>query len=191
MDCRLRPCGDGVSTEFLSLFTNHRDRHLAITESSADQPIGQSAKNQCFFRAGRGSAMKGSVMKTNNAVLKASFMLWSVALLLLSNSRGQSSGIRQADAALKKTATATSAGKIVRNNIGMQLVYVPAGSFMMGSTNAEVQEVYAQTQRDGEQSQPVQGLRTMSSGTDKLERCTGIHPQNERDERRLHLQLTQ
>src|ERR1043166_4047941 len=92
MDCRLRPCGDGVSTEFLSLFTNHRDRHLAITESSADQPIGQSAKNQCFFRAGRGSAMKGSVMKTNNAVLKASFML--------------------------------------------------------GSTNAEVQEVYAQAQRD-------------------------------------------
>ncbi|HEY6127118.1 MAG TPA: formylglycine-generating enzyme family protein [Candidatus Acidoferrum sp.] len=87
-------------------------------------------------------------MKTNNAVLKASFMLWSVALLLLSNSRGQSSGIRQADAALKKTATATSAGKIVRNNIGMQLVYVPAGSFMMGSTNAEVQEVYAQAQRD-------------------------------------------
>lgn len=87
-------------------------------------------------------------MKTNNAVLPALFVLWSVALLLLANSQGQSTGISPADAAVKKTATAPSAGKIVRNSIGMQLVYVPAGSFMMGSTDADVQEVYAQAQRD-------------------------------------------
>jgi formylglycine-generating enzyme required for sulfatase activity len=87
-------------------------------------------------------------MKTNNAVLPALFVSWSVALLLLAHLQGQSTGIRQADAAVKKTATTPNAGKVVSNSIGMQLVSVPAGSFMMGSTDADVQEVYAQAQRD-------------------------------------------
>jgi formylglycine-generating enzyme len=38
-------------------------------------------------------------------------------------------------------------GVVVRNQIGMELVYVPAGTFMMGSTDAEVQRRIEQEKR--------------------------------------------
>lgn len=87
-------------------------------------------------------------MKANHSVLPTLFVLCFVALLLIANAHGQGAGGHQRDAAVRKKATTPRAGEIVTNRIGMQLVYVPAGSFKMGSTDAEVQEVYAQAQRD-------------------------------------------
>ena len=47
-----------------------------------------------------------------------------------------------------RTASVPRAGAIVRNQMGMEFAYIPAGTFMMGSTDAEVQAAYEQAQRD-------------------------------------------
>src|SRR5207248_2251533 len=49
--------------------------------------------------------------------------------------------------ATNTTNTVTSrpkAGAIVRNQMGMELAYIPAGTFLMGSTDADVQRAYEQ-----------------------------------------------
>jgi formylglycine-generating enzyme required for sulfatase activity len=49
-----------------------------------------------------------------------------------------------------QTPSLPSEVKVVRNKMGMEFVFVPAGKFMMGSTDAEVQRAFEQEQRDYE-----------------------------------------
>jgi formylglycine-generating enzyme required for sulfatase activity len=44
--------------------------------------------------------------------------------------------------------TAPKTGTVVKNQMGMEFAYVPPGSFLMGSTQAEVQAVYEAAKRD-------------------------------------------
>jgi formylglycine-generating enzyme required for sulfatase activity len=78
--------------------------------------------------------MKGTTMKTNS-VLRLIFVTFVTASMLLTISYGQRrSGVRRTNAPpATSTAGVPRAGKVIKNRIGMGFVYVPAGSFMMGS----------------------------------------------------------
>lgn len=84
-----------------------------------------------------------------NISLPLPFVACSItSLLLVSTAQGQRSNDRGTDAQAKGIADGQRAGAVFRNPVGMELVYVPAGSFMMGSTDAEVQTAYHQAQID-------------------------------------------
>jgi formylglycine-generating enzyme required for sulfatase activity len=91
--------------------------------------------------------------------------LLAAALMLLAISCKQQTsnvGITSAKPSARTTPTVTSTPsatptpslpgevKVVRNKMGMEFVFVPAGKFMMGSTDAEVQRAFEQEQRDYE-----------------------------------------
>jgi len=76
----------------------------------------------------------------------------AIFLLLISlvevNADAQTSGDKGTGAPAKKPATEQRGGAVIKNPMGMEFVYVPAGSFMMGSTDAAVQTAYKQAQID-------------------------------------------
>jgi formylglycine-generating enzyme required for sulfatase activity len=71
--------------------------------------------------------MKGTTMKTIFALRLT--LVSIVVTLLLTMGYGQ------------------RVGKVIRTRIGMEFVYVPAGTFMMGSSDADVQAVYENYKR--------------------------------------------
>jgi formylglycine-generating enzyme required for sulfatase activity len=90
--------------------------------------------------------MKGTTMKTNS-ILRLTFVTFVIASMLLATSCGQ----RTSNVGSTSTTPAPKPGTVVRNKMGMELVYVPAGSFMMGSENGESNEkpVHQVTIREG------------------------------------------
>jgi formylglycine-generating enzyme required for sulfatase activity len=80
--------------------------------------------------------MKGTTMKMNST-LRLSFLIFVIALMLLATSCKQQTG----------NGGSTSV-TTVRNKMGMELVSVPAGSFMMGSSEEDAQRAFEQAQRE-------------------------------------------
>ena len=95
-------------------------------------------------------------MKTNS-ILRLNFVAFVITSMLLATSCKQQTGNFGSASATPaaapsaplttKTAISPSAGTIVRNQMGMELVYVPAGTFMMGSTDAEAQAAVEEAKR--------------------------------------------
>jgi formylglycine-generating enzyme required for sulfatase activity len=84
-----------------------------------------------------------------NITLPLPFIAFSItSLLLFSTADGQRSGIKSVDAPGKSAASEQRGGTVIKNPMGMEFVYVPAGNFMMGSADAAVQTAYKQAQID-------------------------------------------
>ena len=50
--------------------------------------------------------------------------------------------------AANNSSSAVKAGAVKRNSIGMDLVYIPAGDFLMGSTKAEIDQAWNECKKD-------------------------------------------
>lgn len=83
-----------------------------------------------------------------NITLSLSFSAFFITSLLLSSTaEGQRSGI-SLDAPATSAASEQRGGTVIKNQVEMEFVYVPAGNFMMGSTDAAVHAAYKQAQID-------------------------------------------
>ena len=84
-----------------------------------------------------------------NFTLPLFFSAFSLpSLLLFSTADGQRSGIKSVDPWAENAPSQQRAGTVIKNPRGMEFVYLPAGDFMMGSTDAAVQTAYKQAQID-------------------------------------------
>lgn len=87
-------------------------------------------------------------MRMNITLLLSSSAFSITSLLLLSTADGQRSDVKTVDAPVNNAASEQRSGTAIKNEMGMEFVYVPAGNFMMGSTVAAVQTAYKQAQID-------------------------------------------